>query len=82
MQRRKSTHVRKPQVQPGGERLQLHLDRDQAGVGDVFGIWERVSGKQKYVCVSGAQLVFVIVYFDSVLEGHFCKIGNASDLRG
>ena len=69
MQRRKSTHVRKPhvvQVQPGGERLQLHLDRDQAGVGDVFGIWERVSGKQKYVCVLGAELVFVSVYLDRV----------------
>ena len=57
---RKSTHVRKPhvgQVQPWRERLQLHLDRDQASVAGVFGIWERVSGKQK--CVS--------VYLDRLL---------------
>ena len=58
------------QVQPGGERLQLHLDRDQAGVADVFGTWERVSGKQKYVCVLGAYLVFVSVYLDRVCGEH------------
>ena len=33
---------------------------------DVFGIWERVSGKQMYVCVLGAELVFVSVYLDRV----------------
>ena len=51
-----------------GERLQLHLDRDQAGVADVFGIWN-VYLANRSMCVFWARNWYLRVCIWTVCVG-------------
>ena len=49
----------------------MHLDRDQAGVADVFGIWDMCIWQTEVcVCFGRGIVVFVNVYLDRVCGEH------------